>query len=450
MSLRLAKITAVAGCIAVAVTSAMAFTSSASAEDATQPVLVTSYRVGAFAPSGVPLADGYIDYINMLNERDGGINGVKLEMTECETRYENDRGIDCYERLKNTDDGREIPGIAPMSGGIAYSLYNRAFNEKMPIITEGHGRLEGQIGSLFPYDFPIMGNDWDQTNAILEFIGAKEGGMENLKGKKIAFVFLDSAYGRTPFPVMESESERLGFSWQGFPISASAMVDQRSTWLAIRRGRFDYVLIWGWGIMNSTALKEASATGFPVDRVIGNWFSAAEPDVLPAGEDAIGYIGATFRMPGRDFGIMSDLKEHVYDKGMGAGDWDNEVGSVLYNQGLAVAYIQTEAIRKAMEKYGNRPIKGEEMHWGMERLDLNDAALEASGMKGILAPIKLTCEDHKGAGSLRFIQWDGKKWNAVSEWIDGRREASLAQVQKDAEKMAAELGYERRDCAAEQ
>lgn len=422
----------------------------AAAQDAAQPILVLSYRVGPFAPAGVPLADGYIEYMNLLNERDGGINGVKLDVTECETRYENSRGLDCYERLKSTADGREIPGIAPLSGGISASLRNRAFTEKMPVISEGHGRVEGQIGSRFPYDFPIMGNDWDQVNAILEFLGEKEGGMENLKGKKIAYIFLEGGYGRVPIPIIEAESKRLGFAWKNYSISASAMVEQRATWLAIRRQRPDYVLIWGWGIMNSTAIKEAKATGYPVDKIIGNWFSASENDVLPAGDAALGYFGATFRMPGKQYGIIAELKKHLYDKGKGISDWDNLVGTVLYNQGLALAYIHTEAIRVAMSKFGNRPITGEEARWGLEHVDLDDADLEASGLKGIMVPIKLTCEDHKGAGSLRFIQWDGKKWNAVSEWIDGRRAKSLAQVKVAADKLAAELGYKKRDCAAEQ
>ena len=438
----------VAGAVALAVASLAPLL--ATAQNATQPVLVTSYRVGAFAPAGIPLADGYMEYMNLLNERDNGINGVKLEPTECETRYENDRGIDCYERLKNTSDGREIPGFAPLSGGIAASLYNRAFAERMPIMTEGHGRVEGEIGSLFPYDFPIMGNDWDQVNAILEFLGEKEGGMQNLKGKKIAYIFLESGYGRVPLPILEAESKRLGFEWKDYAISASAMVEQRSTWLAIRRSNPDYVLIWGWGIMNSTALKEAKATGYPVEKVIGNWFSAAENDVLPAGDAALGYIGATFRMPGKEYGIIAELKKHLYDEGLGISDWDNLVGTVLYNQGLALAYIHTEAMRVAMSKFGNRPLTGDEARWGLEHLDLDDADLEASGLKGIMVPIKLTCEDHKGAGSLRFIQWDGSKWNAVSDWIDGRRDNSLAQVKVAAEKLATELGYQPRDCAAEQ
>ena len=47
------------------------------------PLLV--YRTGPFAPSGVPIANGFVDYFTLLNERDGGINGVKLAWEECET-----------------------------------------------------------------------------------------------------------------------------------------------------------------------------------------------------------------------------------------------------------------------------------------------------------------------------------------------------------------------------
>ena len=58
------------------------------------------YRTGAYAPNGIPFANGAADYLTLLNERDGGINGVKLVMEECETGYATDKGVECYERLK--------------------------------------------------------------------------------------------------------------------------------------------------------------------------------------------------------------------------------------------------------------------------------------------------------------------------------------------------------------
>src|SRR5512140_4005259 len=79
------------------------------------PVLV--YRTGAYAPNGTPWANGFVDYLNLVNERDKGINGVKIAYEECETGYATDRGVECYERLK----GKGPTGagyFSPLSTGI--------------------------------------------------------------------------------------------------------------------------------------------------------------------------------------------------------------------------------------------------------------------------------------------------------------------------------------------
>src|SRR5664279_5223486 len=57
-----------------------------------------SYRVGPYAAGGTGFFGGFIDYMNLVNLRDGGVNGVKLWWNECETQYEVERGVECYER----------------------------------------------------------------------------------------------------------------------------------------------------------------------------------------------------------------------------------------------------------------------------------------------------------------------------------------------------------------
>src|SRR5713101_5971848 len=91
------------------------------------PLLV--YRTGPYAPSGIPIANGFVDYFTLLNERDGGINGVKLAWEECETQYKTDLGIECYEKLK----GKGPTGAAlvnPYSTGITYQLIPKASVDK--------------------------------------------------------------------------------------------------------------------------------------------------------------------------------------------------------------------------------------------------------------------------------------------------------------------------------
>src|SRR5215813_4510402 len=50
------------------------------------------YRTGAYAPNGIPVANGIADYYTLINQRDGGINGVKIVFEECDTGYATDRG----------------------------------------------------------------------------------------------------------------------------------------------------------------------------------------------------------------------------------------------------------------------------------------------------------------------------------------------------------------------
>ena len=68
---------ACAGLVASAV-----LASKAQAEDTIYVPLFT-YRTGPYANSGIPIANGMHDYLSMLNERDGGIGGVKLNIEEC-------------------------------------------------------------------------------------------------------------------------------------------------------------------------------------------------------------------------------------------------------------------------------------------------------------------------------------------------------------------------------
>ena len=74
-------------------------------------------------------------------------------------------------------------------------------------------------------------------------------------------------------------------------------IEQKSVWLQIRQSRPDYVFLWGWGVMNSTSIKEAVATGYPREKMYGVWWSGAEPDVTPAGEGAKGYNSLVFLAP---------------------------------------------------------------------------------------------------------------------------------------------------------
>jgi len=132
-----------------------------------------SYRVGPYAAGGTGFFGGFIDYLNLINIRDGGVNGVKLTWSEGETQYEVERGVEVYERLKNH------PGVAawnPLSVGIAYAMIDRITQDKVPLITINHGRTDSTDGRVFPYVFPLLLNPYSETSGIVNYIAAKVGG----------------------------------------------------------------------------------------------------------------------------------------------------------------------------------------------------------------------------------------------------------------------------------
>src|SRR6185436_139062 len=118
---------------------ATAMAAPAMAQEQFLPSLV--YRTGPYAPNGIPFADGVADYWTLLNERDGGINGVKLVFEECETGYATDKGVECYERLKSK--GATGAGyFSPLSTGITFALTEKVPGDKIPLLTMGYGRSE--------------------------------------------------------------------------------------------------------------------------------------------------------------------------------------------------------------------------------------------------------------------------------------------------------------------
>ncbi len=401
------------------------------------PALV--YRTGAYAPNGIPFANGYVDYLNMLNERDGGINGVRLVVEECETGYATDKGVECYERMK----GKGPTGATvfnPLSTGITFALTEKAPLDKIPIVTMGYGRSESADGRVFQWNFPFLGTYWSAADILLGHLGR-----EKLKGKKIALVFHDSPYGREPIPVLEERAKQYGYAFTAIPVTHPG-VEQKAAWLQIRQSRPDYVFLWGWGVMNSTAIKEAAAVGYPRDKMYGVWWSGAEPDVLPAGDGAKGYQALALH-PAGQFPVHADIIKHVIDKGKSQTP-KADVGHVLYNRGVVNAVLVAEAIRAAQEKYGKKPITGEQMRWGLENLTIGSERIRELGMTGLFEPFGASCLDHEGSRKAKIQQWDGKKWVEKSGWIAADTSYLRPKMEAQAKAYAAEKKITPVSCTA--
>lgn len=437
------KSLALAGAItAAALSSLITSTAYAQAKEQFFPVLV--YRTGAYAPNGVPFANGYVDYLKLVNAN-GGINGVKVTYEECETAYATDKGVECYERLK----GKGATVFQPLSTGITFALTEKAPADKISLITSGYGRSESADGGVFKWNFPLVGTYWVAADVLIQHIAKKEGGFDKLKGKKISLVYHDSPYGKEPIPVLTELSKTHGFTFTPIPVTHPG-VEQKAAWLQIRQNRPDYVLLWGWGVMNSTALKEAVATGYPREKMYGVWWAGAEPDVKDVGDGAKGYNALALQHGAEpNSKVAKEVLEKLHAKGQGTGPKE-EVGQVLYMRGLSAAMLAVEGVRRAQERFGKgKVMTGEQARWGYENLNLDQKKLDALGFAGVMRPVSTSCFDHMGANWVRVHTWDGAKWNFTSDWLQADDAMLKPMVRAAADKYAAEKKITRRspeDC----
>ena len=256
-----------------------------------------TYRTGPFAGSGIPVANGLHDYFTMLNERDGGIGGERLIVQECEDGYDTQKGVQCYDSVKD----RNPVVITPYSTGITEQLIPKAAVDKIPILSMAYGLSASADGNLFPWIFNPPDTYWDGVSAFIRRAAEVEGGTEKLKGKTIGLIYLDAPYGKEPIPLLQALAKDYGYTLKLYPVEASAMQDQDSLWLDVRRDRPDWLYLQGWGAMNPTAVTEAAKNGFKMDHLVGVWWSGGDQDARPAGTGGKGYTTLDINAVGTDF-----------------------------------------------------------------------------------------------------------------------------------------------------
>ncbi len=397
-----------------------------------------SYRTGPFAAGGIPYADGFADYFTLLNERDGGIGGERIQTPECETAYNTEKGVECYESTK----GQNALVYNPLSTGITYQLIPKVTADGIPLYTPGYGRTSAANGKVFEWVFNYPANYWDGASVAVKHLLDLNGG--SLDGKKIALLYHNSAYGKEPIRTLQELSKKHGFALSEIPIDSPGQ-EQKSQWLQVRRDKPDYVLFWGWGVMNSVAIQEAANIRFPMENFIGVWWSGSENDVLPAGDGANGYKSLAMHGTGMDYPVYADLKKYVHDAGKAAGAGD-QVGTVLYSRGMYAAMVIAEAIRKAQEISGTPAITAAQLRDGFEQLEITEERMVEIGLPHFGQPFKASCADHGGPGAAMIQQWDAsaKKWNLITGFIAPDDAVLDPLIAEDSAAFAAENGIQER------
>jgi branched-chain amino acid transport system substrate-binding protein len=336
-----------------------------------------TYRTGPFSNSGIPIANGISDYFAMLNARDGGIGGAKINYEECETGYRNEKGVECYEALKS----KKPVVITPYSTGITLALIPKASVDRIPILSMAYGLSASAVGQEFPWIFNPPGG-----------------------------------YGLEPVPLLDQFARDYGFTVKKYPVPPADMQNQSGLWLGVRRDRPNWMIMWGWGAMNPAAVQEAAKINFPMDHFVGIWWSGSEDDARPASTGGKGYLSLNLNAVGANFPAIQDIITHVVAKGASQTARER-VGENFYNRGIMNAALIAEAIRNAQALTGKKAVDAPDVRRGLETLKITAARWKEMGLEKFAAALEVTCTDHNGHHAAYMQQWDGAKWVKISDWI---------------------------------
>jgi branched-chain amino acid transport system substrate-binding protein len=167
--------------------------------------------------------------------------------------------------------------------------------------------------------------------------------------------------------------------------------------------------------------------------------------MVAAGEAARGFICASLFGTGRNVPLIQDVLTYVYARGKGPGP-ERDVGTVYWTQGLMHGVFTAEALRTAMRRFGNQPLTGAQVQWGLEHLTLTPTYLKEMGVEGLVSPLTLSCRDHEGGGGVKCQQWDGTQWTVITDWMAPDQALVRPLVEASAAKYAQEKGITPRDC----
>jgi len=345
-------------------------------------------------------SQGQRDYFSLVNER-GGVGGWKISADIVDTGNAPQRGIEAYERFKR--DGVVL--IDPLSTPVSRALVSRVLQDKINMVTMVSGRSDAADGSVFPYVLPLSPSYWSQAAALVEYMGQQDKG---LKDKKIAFVHIDTPFGREPLPLLQELAKRRGFELLTFPYAPPGN-EQSATWTQVRRAKPDWTIIWGGGVGQTVSLKEALRNGITPDRIASViWLSESDMKVVGP-EQVKGVLKFEGAAGGREPKVIQDILREVVAKGKGAGAQEL-VGTTYYNIGVMSGAIMVEGVRRALEITKGSAVTAETLNEGLRSIGGFTA-------DGLIPPLTTTKTDHQGGGRGRVAQWDGKRWVAKTDWL---------------------------------
>ncbi|MEW6448203.1 MAG: ABC transporter substrate-binding protein [Bacillota bacterium] len=347
---------------------------------------------GGTGDVGEPYAKGANAYIDYINSK-GGINGRQVDLIDFDYKYDKTKAVEIYNKLVKQD---KVTAILGWGTGDTEALKQIIAGDKIPYISGSYS--EGLLDiDQCPYNFLVAASYSDQARIAIKWI------KENWKGAgkpKIAFVFNDTPFGRSPIDDAKKFAVENGFEVVADEVVDLKALDATTQVLDLKQKKADFAIIQGTSNLTATVLKDAKKNGVTTQFIGLNW-AADEKVIQLAGDAAEGYIGVIpFAFPYEDVPGMAAIKEYLASQGEKL-----EKINQKFVQGWCSTMVMLEGVKRAGDN-----LTGEGIKAGLESLSEFDTG-------GLSAPVTFTPESHRGSEKVRLAKVTNGRFEYLTDWI---------------------------------
>ena len=350
---------------------------------------------GVTADVGKPYAQGVQDAVAFVNEH-GGINGKMIKLIGADYAYKIDQARALYKRLVNDE---KVVLIQGWGSGDTEALKDFVGQDKIPYYSASFSAPLTDPAK-FPYNFFVAPSYSDGLRSWLNWVKAdytKGGG----KGKaKVAFMFGDNAYGKSPLAAGRKWAAEIGVDVVDEAVLPPNFQDATSQLLTMKQKGVEYAYIQVTTANVAIVLRDAQKLGLKV-KFGSNPYGFDENLPALAGPNAEGVTGLMPHVPyGTAVPGMKDLMA-THDKVR-----PTEKGNAMYVRGWTYVMVWSEVLKRA-DKAGQLNGPG---------IKAASETLKDFSTGGLSQPVTYTPTDHRASLTSEIFQVQSGKLVKIAEY----------------------------------
>lgn len=275
----------------------------------------------------------------------------------------------------------------------------------IPFTHPGLAGREWADGERHPLAFATAATPAAQVQAALHHLR-----QQGRTPRRLAFLYTAGAAGGEALAALRGQAASEGFRLKGYAVPAGAgpKALHRRVLAITRTFDADRVVLHLVGASAARALEAFHRVGYPMDRITGLAWSAAETHLNRVGWTAAeGFTGLQVAGVGPDAPVLRAIRDQYRDRG-DPPPVEMEA-TAYYNRGVLAAALHAHAVRAALRARG-MPVARDTLRQAFARAGRPE-------LEGIVPPLVYTSRDHQGGGWVAAYQVRDRGWQRIGDWF---------------------------------